>query len=834
MNIKFILLLMMFLLTSLSFVFAVEAHCWRPNITRECSVRYAFDKNYSGEGSELVVPTNAKLNIFGFGDYTYQCENGASGHNTNYVYVLDNKTQKIIRTNGAGGVGGPNALTGPVMCVTDDAAKNACYLANGEYFPARYTCAKGAYTVGGGVAEAIDIMMTPFIGEQDWSIMMGLISPGGAEPTSPMILSKELVRLKFIVDSSKPAILIFPSNPLQKINSFNQEGDINKTVNFTLLNKSKVISEINSYEINCPEGVVCELEKMDDGTNMFNGFKLLPNQATIIPVVYSFNKNKIPLRFDSLMYVSYTPKGFTDCGAGGCNATSTAVRFESGLLDKQDFQINVMNEVEQKYCVDYDGRLGKTGSDYAPRINLYFGANISPSSIESSGTLVSLNECSPLDYNTMQPNPDWVYCTKNEFLVQLAARIGLYSKNMIAIENYESNGDFVSASAIRQKNGQIGTYTAYLRDQDLSLVSRNSSVETMLATLSNVAFTNIGFNDDTVITNVARFKNLINGMRLNKAIGGVSTNDTNFSPGAYKVTINLSRVTGAITSDLFNSGTDGLNPYMNLEVFVEKIAEPKLNWFFYYQGDNYAEELYVPTPSETYTTNYLDRGIIMNFEKIGDNTNLTKFYSTLAVPFIARIVDKGQIDVSDSSFKVIGAEYSNKDTFSIWTGFASSLGSGCGTTVVSPKSGSLALPYKIFDSNAGQNMYELKDLNEVKPDTRMYISTVLYLPTGNSNLQMELPFKVFTLDQTVEGTVGDAKTLIIRPEKYGAYTISSIKDVLDGMNQQKVCVYYDKSTEKESWKLFWNQDLVLDALKAQVKPTITDATVCITRDIQSS
>ena len=131
-------------------------------------------------------------------------------------------------------------------------------------------------------------------------------------------------------------------------------------------------------------------------------------------------------------------------------------------------------------------------------------------------------------------------------------------------------------------------------------------------------------------------------------------------------------------------------------------------------------------------------------------------------------------------------------------------------------------------------MYELQDLNEVKPDTRMYIGTVLYIPAGNSSLQMELPFKAYTLDQTVDGTVTDTKTLIVRPEKYEAYTISSIKDVLDGMKQQKVCVYYDKSTEKESWKLFWNQDLVLDALKAQVKPTITDATVCVTRDIQSS
>jgi hypothetical protein len=114
------------------------------------------------------------------------------------------------------------------------------------------------------------------------------------------------------------------------------------------------------------------------------------------------------------------------------------------------------------------------------------------------------------------------------------------------------------------------------------------------------------------------------------------------------------------------------------------------------------------------------------------------------------------------------------------------------------------------------------------------MSTVLYLP-NLGNLQIEFPFRAFSLSGNINGDATTPELLTIVPSEYDLnYTISSLNAVLDGMKEQKVCVYYDKSTDKENWKLFWNQDKVLDDLKAVVKPQITDATVCESRDIQSS
>ena len=67
------------------------------------------------------------------------------------------------------------------------------------------------------------------------------------------------------------------------------------------------------------------------------------------------------------------------------------------------------------------------------------------------------------------------------------------------------------------------------------------------------------------------------------------------------------------------------------------------------------------------------------------------------------------------------------------------------------------------------------------------------------------------------------------------YKIESIESVLDGINSEQVCVLYDESTGTEKWKLFWNQDKILDYLKTIINSQVlSDAKICESRALMSS
>jgi hypothetical protein len=831
MNIKLSLALVLLITVVISFGFSEELHCWRQDISRAVSVNYSFSEFYLDSVSGLIVPTTAKLNVSGFGNYEYRCEDGASGQSNNYIEIYDNKTGAVVRTNGVRGVEGPSGTGGPVMCVVPG-TNDACYISNGERYPGRGECEKGDVTVGAGVQDVIEVMMTDFRGEQDWTIRVGIISPAGSgiNAGSPRITFRDLNRLQFTVDSSKPAVLVFPPLPLQKMNAYDKSADLNKEIYFTLLNKARIPSVINSYSIQCPTGLTCELEQYE-GHNMYDGWNIEPNQAIVIPVKVTISKNSLPASFAAIMTVKFTPKGLATCDADGCTATSSAVRFEAGLIDQQKFQLNVSNQTEQKYCVDYEGHLGRTGSDYAPRINLYFGGN-NPLTANPNDNLISLNECSPVNYETGLANPDWVYCTQNEFMVQLGARLGLFSQNLTAISDSLARGDLADAEESRALNAKLKTFEVYLRDFDFNKESRNSSVQEMFARLNDVSFTKIGFALGEVQTN-DEFKLLADKIQVYRKIEGVTINDAKITSGKYKVTIDMNETGGQDLGGLFLS--DGsFNPNISIKIYLEKVAEPKLDWVFYYTKDNYGDELYTPSVGTDYITNFSDRGTIMRFEKTNKTIVNKNFYSTFAVPLIMRIVNNEELSASDASFTaaISGNSTYAGEVFSVWTGFASSLGNGCGTTVINPKIGGKALPYRIIDSSKGNGIYEITDLNSVQAGSKMYVETVLYL--SEQDLLLQLPFRAFSLFADVDGTKASPQSLIIDGADYSTYTIDSLSDVLEGIKDQKVCVYFDNSTSKEEWKLFWNQDKVLDDLKVTAKPKISDATICQSREVQSS
>jgi hypothetical protein len=841
-NSKIVLILLIFSLL-FSIVFAGETHCWRQNISRLTSISYTFRETYSSEpliysSEPLIVPKEAVLTITGFGNYNYMCDDGASGTAINYFEVYDKKTGQVINTNGISS-GGP-ITTGAVMCY-DNANNIACYKEGENFIPERGVCdlhAGGTMFVGKGATTKMDISLADFQGEQEWVIRFGAITPyfSGITPGSEKITFRDVVNLNFFVDSSKPSILVFPPTPLQKINTFTLEEDVNKEVFFTLLNKSRIPIRINDYSIDCPPGFNCFLEKNADGNNYYSGYTIGPNQAMIIDVTYSIDKDSIPAKGPSTMKVKFTPNGFKDCPLEGCIASSSPLQFQVGLIDQQDFQINVSNQQEQKYCVDSEGRVGRTGESYLPKINLYFGGNnplnsSNDSSDETTDSLISPNECSSINYLTGGENQDWVYCTQKEFLVQLARRIDLYYTNLTSIKSLESLARFSEAQELREANGLISNFPANLRAQNLNFDNRSTSISE-LAEINDIIFSRIGFLGEQ-IDDISKLESLIKGITIRKLVNGVPVDALEITPGEYDVSIDIN-----IDNDIMGLFAEGeLNDQVNILVSLEKKSEPKLNWFFYYQDNNFDNINYAPTIESIYTNNYSKRGLIMSFEKEnGGVGELKNFYSTYSVPLITRLVDQnsGEDYISDSKFEVNinNHTYETGDIFSVWSGFASSLGEkGCESTVKSTSK--KGLPYRVLDIALDElGRFEIPDLNNLKSDTKMYLSTVLYLPS-NEEIHIKAPFNVYTQNDVIEGDQYSIGTTIIKASDYPENKIDSLKKLFENISEEKVCILYDNSTSVEKWDLFWNQDKILDQLE-NVKANIDDAKRCETSELKAS
>ncbi len=843
------------LLLILSFVMSVgeSTHCLRQDISRWRSVDPTITFTdpsgnilpISPSDGVYTVPINAVLRIQGFGQFQYFCDNGWSPLLADYFDVYDNSTNKIIATNGLNGTNGPKPAGHPICAKTVNSVLKLCYIdgcgpnglpcAGGAIDPnyvvgALGACSISSFQMGAGDQVAMIIPLSRYSGRQSWSLRLGAISPGGLAPDSPYILPIVIESIDFVVSST--SLLVFSPKPLERMNSFDKNGDFEKEIYFTLLNKSTTINRLSDYTVVCPPGVTCTLEDYN-GKKMYKDFILGTDNAIVIPVTVSYSKSNIPMQFDLFMNVSYVPLENNLCNNQICNTSSSPVKFESGLLDLQDFQINVIKNDEQKYCVDSQGNMGQTGAAYAPRVNLYFGGSVPPSQ-NTDSSLILMNECSARDWNTQAPNSDWVYCSLKEFLVQLGARFGKYGDNINSINSLEQVGRFTEAQRLREENGNLLGFTAYLRESNIDNANIVRAVED-LNTLSNVAFSKLGFAGE--VDSFIKLKNLVSGIDFIQTVDGLEINNNILSPGEYRITADFNSTSLSTSgSYLFDSPADTLNSGLNIKVKFEKINSPRFNWFFYYdQNDSFAEQLVTPTSEEKYVTNVIDRGTILYFEKNNSTMSIKNFYSTFAVPLVIRLKDKDINGVSDSEFKV---DAYDKDIFTYWTAFASNLSNGCETTSLAPPEGKKVLPYRVSDSNLGNTSREIRELRNVKTNSTMYLGTVLYLPTNeNSNNILRFPFRVFTKKGVFDGNYQDYSTVIIMKddEIYSANKIVSIKDALDGINNETVCVTYDKSTEVEKWNLFWNQDKVIDSLKNDIKSQVlSDSKICASRELMSS
>jgi len=813
--------------------FTATTHCWRQEITRPVSPSMS-GINYQISDSpdyDYVFSLGGTISFGNFGSYNYACDDGASGNTQNYFDLYDNKTGAILFTNSVGYNTGPNNSTSSWFCMRNG---QICYIENGVYKPwGNGQCGQGDLVVGQGPNTSISIALTSdYLGEQDWSLRLGAISPAVSSPTDPRIMRIEKMRVKFFV-GAPDTLLLFSPMPVQKMNSYNETGTTQKEIFFTLLSKANSNVVLNKYSLRCPQGVTCALQSGANGKPVYEGFTIVPNQAMIIPVMVSFNNSQIPKNFSIIMDLNYTS---AQVGGESKAATSYPVTFESGLLDMQDFQVLVSNQAEQKYCVGADGTQGITGEAVAPRVNIFFGGDADPSGV-SVQELISINECSPIDYNTGLPNPNWVYCSQKEFLVQLAERLGKYQINRKSIMQYEMNLQPELAEPLKVESGMLLGYTAYSRAQSIE----SSKISESINEISDVLFQKLGLQSQ-VYASVQSFKNLMPSITYKQTINGIPVEGKELSPGLYRINVDLNELYEITYSESFLFEPDNLtpNPALNITVSFEKLEDPSFDWFFYDDDETDSfNDLFANTgnPSK-YQTNVINRGEVLYYNET--NPANARLYKIFASPLLARITD--QATGSDSLFEV--EEYLKQDIFTFWTGIASTLGEGCEITSTNPVE--KQLPYRVPDKNVSAvtayDAFEIAELSSVKPNSVIYLETVLYLPIagtiagGNNSVVIHSPFKVYTKNGLVSQTSPYTAPVSKTTTPFVVETTTekeALSLIFDHIRDGNICVSSSTGTGSNEWKLFWNQQKIIDEL-SKVKATITDATMCAARQDLSS
>jgi hypothetical protein len=854
-------LLLSSLIMLLALALAGTEHCWRQNIDRAVSpsmdtTNLVPDPN---KAHTLLGLIGATVTYNGFEDYTYYCDDGASGSAKNYFDLIDTRTNTIKRTNSYHGTSGP-ATGGGIYCSRIvDGVETICFNTSTGYSPAKGSCNQSSIRVGMGTTESLSyVFNTP--GTYDLNLRLGTISPANDSPYATNITHRTIISRTFKIGT--PSLLVFSQEGVKIINSFETDGMITQQVLFTLLNKSPFTEKVESYNMTCTEGITCEAEPG------YAGFTISPNNAMIIPGTIIIDKSKSPQSFAfdlkvrfSLKNYPYSLNGLLGCDSSNiCSTTSSPVVIKSGILDQQDFQVEVSNVSSNKFCVAPDGTIGRTGEIVAPKANVYFGGNLPPSAPNVENPLITMDECSPLNWETGLENKNAVFCTQGEFFVQLAKRISKASAIRTEIKNLQSNNDYTPAlgqqiNALLLKEGKLLGFTAYLRKQNLSPTSKNASLNKVQATLDDIIFNNLGLDSDNGTATIfgndnTRFINLINATSFFRVEGNQKTEEKEIEPGAYWVSIDMNEIAVINTPDSYlfpNASSAEVNPSIRLEVSLKKIAPPKYDWFFYYDDNAMA---FINTLNENespskYVANVFARGAIMKYEKDGENNF---FYNTYAIPLVLKIDDNGHSGKADANYTVQNYYTVNDatnwayDAFAYWTGFASTINQGCDTTSTSPIVES-TLPVAIPDINSGfvlnmQNsrVYDIPELKTVTPGSVMYLQTVIYTPSIRSIQAIEPNLtKIITRGNKIHtdtnACIVDGNNCYIElrqvNSKYivNADNTTKIKDLFNGIKNESICVYKETGLGNPIWNIYWNEQKILSDLNAY-KETITDATIC--------
>lgn len=627
---------------------------------------------------------------------------------------------------------------------------------------------------------------------------------------------------------------------------FEKEGEFNKNVVFTLLNKSPLDLNLTNYEIKClGENIVCSIDKNYIGytINKFNGKMIVTGNIKV-------NKAHLPLTVSVKLDVNYSVPVLSTAACSPYKnnlASSKPITHTFGLLDKQQFQIGIKSDFDYTGCVGEDGMIGMTGENFAPRINLGFGGKDNDDEgVDETGALISIDECDAKKIDGSL-NSDWVYCTQKETLVELAKKIG----KLWEIDVNKFNDPSLNKTTLDERKNLYASTQMYLRSQSLtrqSITGTNGSIDLLSENFGEI-LTTIGlptnnpsaFNVSNPSVLSTQMKNLYNNIEFSFNGGQGSGAIT---AGLYAVNIDVEIDSSATETNLFLQD-NSLNPDAKIKIDFTKISEPSFNWFFYDYGNLEIDLTNTGTQSANlWEINSGKRGILLTIEHNPANPNFNNnmFYPNYATTLVARLKSNSSGN-ADANFSITSLGNYDHNNFSYWTGFASSLDEGCGNI---DNEGDSTLPYREPDSRVtytSTTTFEFSNYKTSKPNSTMYLQSVLFWPTSFINNSTGLvvsplisaPFGLMVNGTWYNGSASSPVNNIRLNTPSDEFMVENLRDLINAIEQEKVCINTSITpTRTTKWTLFWNQTKILETINSAKRNLLTtnnDANLCATREI---
>ena len=177
------------------------------------------------------------------------------------------------------------------------------------------------------------------------------------------------------------------------------------------------------------------------------------------------------------------------------------------------------------------------------------------------------------------------------------------------------------------------------------------------------------------------------------------------------------------------------------------------------------------------------------------------------------------------------------DTFTYWTGFASTKGEGCEDISPNQEDGYLLYnaPDLLLDpSNSAMLDVEISEYTYIGFNDIEYLQSIIYLPYNFEQIDSAtLTIDGNLLLTTTNSTCTTVPCKLELKANNTIYKVTSLQEVFDNIVSGKVCVSENRLGNKTNWKLFWNENEILKTLNAK-KELITDAELCQARVIQEN
>jgi len=774
----------------------------------------------NGAHYSTMVLLGSTLSASNFGNYNIRCDDGVSQAEKNYAKLL---------------------LDTSVRTAFNSSKSDGTAQGNGEHYclgtPPNNVTGKSSEGIGFGdmasISMPFDAANTSIIGPHTYDVQVATHPVANTNGTGWVSRTSG----SFFV-SAYPSLMVF--GPADENFGFNEQfGNYNRELFFTLYNKFPLDITISSYHINCSPGVTCSVDPR------YAGFKVSPDEVMIIDANFSLNKHTLPSSFSVSLDVNFNVPAFSGNSCFKTYSTySKPAVFNVGLMDQQDFQVEMKASEDQNFCIGENGMIGQTGEYYAPRVNVGFGG-----ATTNSSDLISIDECdpkTPTDTGYVDNN-DWVYCSQKEFLVELGEKVGKIGQIREQINQARSDTDAARGLArvneLLAEETYYSNFSAYIKTQNLTSASITSSLSKIDALLFN---NSLGLNNYFTSPSGSTLDNITQLAMLQSMYGSTTfLGNTALTAGLYTGHIDVNELALPSTSSyLFNSG-NVLNSNIKINVTLNSQPTTYFDWMFYQQGDSELAESSVSdsgiTPGNYAISNDSKRGTVLELEYnsktgVADSNVL---YNTFGVPFFVRVADvNGNID---RNFTVEARTQTPPTLFSYWTGFASSLGLGTGCETIANAANN-TLEYRSPDKKVGTATnpltFEFTDFNSTKKDSVEYLETVVFLPSSSSGpavdgVEFSSPFNAYTKNFACIGSPSGRCTFDINSSmtSYKLSNTTTLTSIINGIKDRNLCVYKGINARGNTqWTVFWNQQKILSELNAK-KTAITDANICATREI---